>query len=327
MDLLRSVDKINKFLGGKNILVLYGGRSSEKDASLRTGKRIVKCLMDCGIKTILFNPEEDMGGLVDKANNSGLVFLGLHGGYGEDGTIQGLLDFYRIPFTGSGILGSGVGMNKLITKRILRSEGVSTADYVVWSESIDTKDFVDRSEKKLGYPLMMKIWDEGSGNGVFLIDDRETFENKLNGVKELDKVFAEKYITGREMSVGVIEISGKTVVLPVLEVLYKGYFFDLKIRSDPKKYQKIIPAKMEPDVENKVKDVCRYAHKILGANVYSRIDLKLEEGTNIPYLLEITTLPGLTDTSWYPEMAEIGKLSFSELVLLIILASIDKYES
>lgn len=326
MNLLVSINKIKSFLDGKEILVAYGGRSSEKNASFKTGQRIAECLERNGINTRLVDPENRRSELIAWASKSGLVFLGLHGGYGEDGTIQGLLDYYHIPYTGSGILGSCIGMNKLVTKRILTSVNIPTADFVVWNEMSSTLNFINESETKLGYPMMMKILDEGSGNGVFLVKDREEFIYKLSEIKILNKVFVEKYIKGRELSVGVIEEDGELVVLPILEVIYDGDFFDLKIRSNPRKYQKNIPAKLSGDIEERIKSICRQSYKVLGASVYSRIDIRLEEKTNIPYILEITTLPGLTESSWIPEMAEIGRVSFDELIFLIILATIDKYD-
>lgn len=327
MDTGQALNKIRKFIGNQEILILFGGSSSERNASIKTGNRVAKCLEELGLEYSLVDSEINPSLCIDKAKKAGLVFLALHGGMGENGTIQGALDFLKIPYTGSGILGSAVGMNKLVTKRILKASGIITSDFVVRNESDSTKNFINESEIFLGYPMMLKIWDEGSGNGVYYIDSRKEFESKLEGNKDINKVFVEKFIEGKEITVGLIEVNGEIQVLPIMEVIYDAQYFDKKIRRDLNNYRREVPAQLDGTMEKKVRDICTLAHKVLGAEAYSRIDIRIDEKNNTPVILEITTLPGLTESSWIPEMAEKGGISFCELVLLIITASIRKYDS
>lgn len=321
-----SQKRILDFLGGKKILVLCGGSSSERLPSLQTGKKVFDCLVSEGFEAELFDLEDNKLEFIKKGREAGLVFLGLHGGYGENGTIQGLLDFWQIPYTGSGILGSSIGMNKLITKKILRSELLPTADFVAFEDTLGITDFVEESESKCGYPMMVKVWDEGSGNGVFFVKNNDEFNKALRKIGNLHKVFVEKYVIGREIAVGIIEENGKIRILPVLESLYQDDFFSPKVRSNTNKYRKDIEAELDESVKKQIVDVCSKTHRALQAKVYSRIDIKLENNTNIPYVLEITTLPGLTENSWLPKVAAMAGISFSKLLNLIILASIEKYD-
>lgn len=202
-NLQKLTQKLKSILDDGEVIVLGGGKSSEKDASRITSDRVLRSLQNLEIKSQLLDPEVYKNSLLEKLKKARIVFLGLHGGYGEDGTIQGWLNLNGIKYTGSNILTSAIGMNKIITKKLFVSNKIPTPEFVVYTECGDNKKFVDKSEKLIKYPLFIKIANEGSGNGVFLIKNRVEFEKffiNLDKNLDLKMLYSERFIKGRELS-------------------------------------------------------------------------------------------------------------------------------
>lgn len=320
--------KVSLCLGGKKIVILSGGDSSESEISRRTALRVSLALKEMGFRVSQIDPSVNRNLLFRKLENAGLVFLGLHGGCGEDGTIQGWLDFHKLPYTGTSVLGSSIGANKLITKKILIANKILTPPYVAMRECLGGKGFFTQLvEKKLGYPVILKIANEGSGKGVFLAKNKMNFLKILKDVGVRPDLFAEAYIPGREISIGIIGINNKSVVLPILEAKYRGEILSYEGRYNQKGHIKEVPAKLSKRMEKKLKTIALLCHRSLFAQGYSRIDIRLDERTEKPFVLEITTLPGLTRQSWLPAMAEKAGYEFKELVLLIMLSALAKYKT
>jgi len=330
-NLQKLTQKLKNILDDGEVIVLGGGKSSEKDASRITSDRVLRSLQNLEIKSQLLDPEVYKNSLLEKLKKARIVFLGLHGGYGEDGTIQGWLDFNSIKYTGSNALTSAIGMNKIVTKKLFVSNKIPTPEFVEYIECGSFKSFIDKSQKLLKYPFFIKIANEGSGNGVFLVSNKVEFEKillNLNSNTKLEMLYSEKFIKGRELSVCTLDVGNKSIVLPILEAKFDGEFFDKEIRSKPNGYINDVPAKLPETVVNQIKNIAILSHKSLFASSYLRLDIRLEEKTNIPYVIEITTLPGLTEKSWLPAMSQSYGYSFDELVVIILLSAFEnKYDT
>lgn len=319
--------KLKKILDGGEVAVLGGGKSSETNASVVTSDRVLKSLQNLGIKSQLLDPEVYKDSLLVRLKKARIVFLGLHGGYGEDGTIQGWLDLNGIKYTGSKILTSAIGMNKIITKKIFVSSKIPTPEFVEYNTFGDSQRFINKSEKLLGYPTVIKIANEGSGNGVFLVRSRVEFERVLSDFDKninLEMLYSEKFIKGKELSVCTLETDDKTIALPILEAKFDGEFFDKEIRAKPNGYINEVPADLPKTIEARIKKLAVLTHKLLFADSYLRLDIRLEESTNIPYVIEITTLPGLTEKSWLPAMVQNYGYTFDELIVRILLSALKR---
>lgn len=320
------IQKLKNIIGNDEIVVLGGGKSSETNTSLITSKRVLKSLQQVGIKSSLLDPELNKKSLFEKLKNSKIVFLGLHGGYGEDGTIQGWLDFNGIKYTGSKIITSAIGMNKIVTKKIFLGDKIPTPEFVEYTKYCSFNKFISKSEKLLNYPLFVKIANEGSGNGVYLINNKKEFKKtllSLNKNTNLDMLYAERFIKGKELSICTLETEGKIIALPILEAKFNGDFFSKEIRTKLNGYTNEVPAKLSKKIENNIKLIAIRSHKSLFANSYLRLDVRLEKNTNIPYVIEITTLPGLTEKSWLPAMSQNYGYSFNELIVRILLSKFE----
>lgn len=320
------LQRLKKILVGGEVIVLGGGSSSEKNASFATSNRVLRSLQNLGIKSHLINPEIDKGVLLKKLKEAKIVFLGLHGGYGEDGTIQGWLDFYGIKYTGSGVLASAIGMNKIITKKLFVGNNIPTPEFVERANYSNIDKFIGKSEKSLKYPLFIKIANEGSGNGVFLIKSRNEFKQTLQDLeknKDTNVIYAERFVKGRELSVCVFETEGEIIVFPILEAKFDAEFFNKEVRMKPNGYVNEVPARVSKLVKNQIRNIAILTYKSMFADSYLRLDIRLERSTNIPYVIEVTTLPGLTEKSWLPTMSQNYGYTFDELVVRTLLSAFE----
>ena len=308
-----------KSLKKNKIAVIAGGWSGERDVSLRSGKRVFDSLKKQGFDVVQFDLEEDLISRLKKKKID-VAFLALHGKYGEDGTIQGLLEIAKIPYTGSKVLASALAMDKVAAKRVFESCGIPTAKFIRIDnfrlrDKKSLSDEVVRIKSIFPFPLVLKPVSEGSSLGVSIIKKREDFEKVLKKtIKKHDDCFVEEYIKGREVTVGIL---GEKII-PILELVPKNEFYDYDAKYSEGGTQFILPAKLSPPLYKKTEEIALAAHKALGCRGVSRVDIIVSNKDHSPYVCEINTIPGMTDKSDLPAQAAYAGISFDELVLRIL---------
>jgi D-alanine-D-alanine ligase len=288
--------------------VIMGGISSEKKVSLMTGQEMMMNLDKNKYEIVPIELHEKKD-LVEKANNLDIVLLALHGKYGEDGTVQGTLESMGVYYTGSGVLSSSLCMDKNISKKIIRYEGVQTPDWIHLT-SIDELDFDELD--RLGYPLVVKPNSGGSSVGVKIVYDKKTIKSAISEVFEWDsEVLIEQYVKGEEITCSILD--GK--LLPVVSIRHRAEFFDYTAKyDDGGAIEEVI--QLPPDLNTLVTHAAMTCYQTLKCSVYARIDMMIKDGT--PYVMEVNTLPGMTKNSLLPKSAQAAGISYSKLLDLII---------
>lgn len=292
--------------------VIMGGISSEKQVSLMTGQEMIAHLDKAKYEVvpIELNRKED---LIDAVKTIDLAFLALHGKYGEDGTIQGTLETLGIPYTGSGMLSSGLCMDKNIAKKIIRLDGVETANWILLSKT----DELNMSEiDKMGFPLVVKPNSGGSSVGVKLVYDQNELMSSILEVFKWDtEAIIEKYIKGDEITCPILD--GK--LLPILSIQHSGEFFDYHSKyNDAATVEEVI--ELPSEIHTQVEKLALQCYQSLKCSVYARVDMLIKDG--IPYVMEINSLPGMTKNSLLPKSAQAAGISYSQLLEIIIGKSI-----
>jgi len=287
------------------VAVLCGGSSAERDISLVSGKAANLALQDCGYKTTLIDVRRDIRILVEAISetNPDVVFNALHGRYGEDGCIQGLLDLMAIPYTNSGRLASALAMNKHIAKQLFAKNGIPVAEYRVVTKGEAQK------EEVLPRPYVIKPINEGSSVGVHLVKDGDDHPplDELPG-DDNTLIMVERYIPGREMTVAIMGDRP----LAVTEIDTRRTFYDYTAKYAAGGSEHILPAHLDNSTYDLAMELSLIAHRSLDCRGLSRTDLRFD-GTNF-FVLEVNTQPGLTPTSLVPEQAAYKGISFSQLV-------------
>lgn len=288
--------------------VIMGGVSSEKQVSLMTGEEMIVHLdkNKYEIVPIRLDNKED---LVEKAKNLDVALLALHGKYGEDGTIQGTLETIGVPYTGSSILSSSLCMDKNISKKIIRYEGVQTPD---WIHLTNMEELNMDELDKMGYPVVVKPNSGGSSVGVKIVYDQDTIKSSVAEVFKWDsEVIIEKYIKGEEITCSILD--GK--LLPVVSIRHKGEFFDYTSKyNDVATIEEVV--QLPPETHNSVSFAAMTCYKSLKCSVYARIDMMIKNGS--PYVMEVNTLPGMTKNSLLPKSAQSASIPYNKLLDLII---------
>ncbi len=286
-----------------------GGWSEEREISLRTGGAIFQALKEEGFNVVGIDVDRNVVDYLKKYKIN-FAFLALHGPFGEDGTVQGLLEMLGIPYTGSGVLASALAMNKIYAKRIFDQQGIPTPKWIVLSSLHLTPDTLHG----LKYPVVVKPAGQGSTIGVSIVQERKSLDTAIRKAKRLDKqVLIEEYIRGKEITVGIL--GRKT--LPIIEIIPKSKFYDYRAKYLPGASKHIIPARLERKVAKRSADLALKAFHALGCRAYGRVDMRVDI-RNQPWVLEINTIPGMTRTSLLPEAALSLGISFNQLVLKII---------
>jgi len=295
------------------LALLCGGRSAERDVSLAGAQEVEKALDPGRYDITRYDPATDLDRLVRDTPQLDVAFILLHGRYGEDGTIQGLLDLIGLPYQGSGVLGSALAMDKHLAKVIYREAGIPTPPwiYLLRSDKVDTKEIVNH----IGIPLMVKPCSQGSSVGIKMVED----ENKLGpAIKEAfqwdNRVLVESFIEGREITVGILGLE-ELLPLPVVEIIpdLNYSFFDYDAKYLPGATKEICPADIPKQASEKAGALAVVAHKALQLRAYSRTDMILAHTGKI-FVLETNTIPGMTPTSLFPQAAEAAGVSFSKLL-------------
>ncbi|OXJ18956.1 D-alanine--D-alanine ligase [Burkholderia sp. AU6039] len=296
------------------VAVLFGGESSEREVSLTSGKLVLQGLRDAGIDAHPFDPaERPLAALKDE----GFVraFNALHGGYGENGQIQGALDFYGIRYTGSGVLGSALGLDKFRTKLVWQQTGVPTPPFETVLRGDDLAARATDIVAKLGLPLFVKPASEGSSVAVLKVKTADALPAALAEAATHDPiVIVEKSIEGGGEYTACI---AGDLDLPVIKIVPAGEFYDYHAKYVADDTQYLIPCGLPADKEAELKRVARRAFDVLGCTDWGRADFMLDADGNA-YFLEVNTAPGMTDHSLPPKAARAVGISYSELVVKVL---------
>jgi len=331
------------------VLVLLGGLSPERDVSLDSGSAVCEALKNSGNEVIAIDtgggillpeaqsenikaavrPEPpDVAALTALDKKSTLqtlrdtdlcdidvVFIALHGGSGENGTVQALLDLAGVPYTGSGVLASALAMDKEVSKKIFEREEIPTPDWTI-VESVDGGDYTDFLQPitdRFGFPVIVKPADGGSTVGLTLVKSVDKLSSALQLAGELSrKIMVEKYVAGRELTVGIL--GGKS--LPVVEIIASHELYDYECKYLPGMSQYVVPAEIDSALAARLQELGIKAFESLECAGYARVDFRVDS-TGEPYCLEVNTLPGMTSTSLVPKAAKANGISFEELIEII----------
>ncbi len=332
------------------IVVLMGGDSTERDVSLVTGAKVARALEENGHQVIKIDPvatkeeqtelnksdrhwigiaypEMDMlplhrgsmflkNLLIIKRLKPDLVFNALHGGKGENGVVQGMLDAAEIPYTGSGRVASMLAMEKDMSKLYFKSAKLPTPKAII----LERPDASRKKLKKVTFPQVVKPNNQGSTIGLKIVHNHEEMEEAIdNAFKLSPKVIIEEYIEGREITVGII----RNRTFPVVEIVPKHdiYDYECKYKKGMSRYE--VPAKLDEETTRLVQKIALKAHTVLGCHGYSRVDFRLSK-ENEPYILEVNTLPGLTDTSLLPMACKEAGINYNAMIEMIVEEAINK---
>ena len=290
------------------VALLYGGESTEREISIKSGKAVEEALKNLRLSYKVFDPIEKytfVKKLVDYSPD--VVFIALHGKVGEDGTIQGLLDFLGFKYTGSPMKASAIAMDKSLTKDILKNYGVSVP------ESITVFSLEEGLSINVKFPVVIKAANQGSSIGVYIVENEKDYRIYLEEAFKLDeKVLIEEFVEGREITVSVL--NGKP--LDIIEIRVKEGFYDYKNKYFSENTEYICPAEIEEKLYRDIQELALRCYQIIGCKGAARVDFILKEET--PYFLEINTVPGLTDHSLLPKAAKNRGISFEKLIEEII---------
>lgn len=306
-----------KNLKNKKIAVLCGGRSGERDVSLRSGQRVFDSLKKQGFDVSQFDLSDDLIAQLKKKKID-IVYIALHGRYGEDGTVQGMLEIANIPYTGSKVLASALAMNKLAAKRIFDAVGIPTPRFIEINSRTDIAAQADRIKRIFPFPLVVKPVSEGSSLGVSIIKKEDDLERTLvKAIKEYQDIFVEEYIKGKEVTVGIIGRDEDLQALPVLELVPRKDFYDFEAKYTSGMTQFILPARLPGPLYEKVQATALKAHLALGCYGVSRADIIVSQD-HVPYVHEVNSIPGMTEHSDLPAEAAHAGITFDELVVKIL---------
>lgn len=301
--------------------VLCGGISSEREISIRSGKNCFGALKRLGYLNTHLIDIKSFDDLIELREKIEIAFLLTHGKFGEDGAIQGILEWLNIPYTGSSIIGSAISMDKWITKQIAKSNNILTPNTFLLTnknkENINLKNLWEEFSRK-NNAIFIKPRDDGSSVNTYKIKNLDEFRDKLQTL-DLNNTdyLIEEFIAGREITVSILEINNEFKVLPILELKPKNEFYDFHAKYTKGMTEFILPAKLDQKTLEKTEDDSVKIFSCTGCSSFGRIDYILDKNNN-PYLLEINSLPGMTDTSDLPAQALHAGIKYDELVEIIL---------
>jgi len=333
------------------IIVLMGGDSSEREVSLVSGDQIARALTENGHDVIKIDPSATKAEqtelnktdthwigidypdidllplhrgslylkniLITKRLKPDVVFIALHGGKGENGVVQGMLDAAGIPYTASGRIASMLAMQKDLSKMFFRNANLPTPR----SHVLDRPQASRKRLKKVQFPQVVKPNDQGSTIGLSIVKKYEELDAAIEeAFKYSSKVIVEEYIAGREVTVSIL----KQRVLPVIEILPEHGLYDYECKYKEGMSSYVVPAELDTEVTQELQKLALKAHNTLGCKGYSRVDFRLNE-KNEPFILEVNTLPGMTGTSLVPKAAKAVGLTFNDLVETIVEEAVKKF--
>ncbi len=307
------------------VALLSGGISSEREVSLQSGDQVYEALDKDKYTIWRYDPKTDLARLVSDASGIDVALIILHGPYGEDGTVQGLLDLLGIPYQGSGVLGSALAMNKAVTKKLYEKSGLPVPPYVIYDRN-DTVDG-DACVQQIGLPLVVKPVAGGSSVGMSIVKSAGDLQDALDKALAHDSaVMVESYIAGTELTGGVIG-NKKLEALPIIEIIpdQTHEFFDYEAKYTPGVSREICPARIDDELTRQAQSYAKIAHRTLYCQGYSRTDMILKDRKI--YVLETNTIPGMTATSLLPQAAQTAGISFSLLMDKLIELSLEDHQA
>lgn len=291
------------------VAVLYGGNSAEREVSLNSGNAVYKALIQSGVDAIKIDTKEDFIGQLS-AHDFDLAFIALHGVGGEDGTIQGMLEFYGLPYTGSGVKASAICMDKWRTKLIWMGLGLPTPKFI----KADSLEMLKTFSNEVGFPIMVKPALEGSSIGISKVKQASELEAAFDSATSTGSpVLAEQFITGKEFTVAVL--GGKALPAIQLKPANEFYDYDAKYLQDDTEY--LVPCGLSEDKESELQALAVQAYDALDCSGWGRVDFMQDEDGQF-WLIEVNTVPGMTDHSLVPMAANAAGINFSQLVLSIL---------
>ena len=309
----KDLAKVNIAALGK-VGVLFGGKSGEREISLMSGKGVLEALLSKGVNAHAFDPaKQSIADLA--AQQFDRVFIALHGRFGEDGTMQGLLEQMELPYTGSGVLASALAIDKQATKRLWSSFNLATPKFVMLSAQSDLNQVV----KDLGLPIIVKPAREGSSLGLSKVLSPNDLSAAYELAAKLDRdVMAEQCIIGEELTCPIVCDGEDAQALPVIRIVApeSNYDYHNKYFSDDTRY--LCPTGLGLSVEKKVQELALSAYKALGCKGWGRADVMIDKETGQPYLLEMNTAPGMTGHSLVPMAAKAAGVEYADLVLWLL---------
>ncbi|MDR3555932.1 MAG: D-alanine--D-alanine ligase [Syntrophobacteraceae bacterium] len=304
------------------VALLAGGKSAERDISLASGEQVFAALDKSRYDILRYDPASDLPLLAKDAGAIDVALIILHGRMGEDGTIQGFLESLGIPYQGSGVMGSAIAMNKILSKQLYVQAGLPTAPYIVADRSNPPRvaDILDT----LGLPVVMKPEHEGSSIGLTIVREQGELQKALETAWGFDRrCLVEKYIKGIEITAGVLG-NDDLLALPLIEICpnERYEFFDYEAKYTPGATREICPARISAELTEVARDFAIRAHIALHCRGYSRTDMIL--AGNDFHILETNTIPGMTATSLFPQAAAKAGLGFAQLLDRLIELALEK---
>jgi D-alanine-D-alanine ligase len=304
----------------KKVGLLMGGLSREREISLKTGNAILKALSQKGYNV---HPIDVDRSIAERLTQEKIecAFLALHGRFGEDGTIQGMLELMRIPYTGSGVLASALALHKIMAKKVFLYEKIPTPFYEVF----DREEIEKNPPKRISFPLpiVVKPAREGSTIGVSIVMKGEEWIPALKKAGECDEeILVEEFMKGKEITVGILE----DTPLPIIEIAPRSGFYDYHSKYTKGETQYIIPARIPEEKYLYAQEISLKAFQALGCSDFGRVDLMTDEDGN-PFVIDVNTMPGMTETSLVPKAASYAGIAFEDLVERILLRASLKIES
>lgn len=305
--------------------VFMGGPSTEREISLASGKAVYESLNQAGLNVaamdIKTDGKEENIRLI-KSQKINLAFIALHGRFGEDGQIQEILDTLKVPYTGSGALASRLAMDKIASRKIFEASALHVPRYKTEDKPSYNANWI-ALHNDFTLPLVVKPATHGSSIGLSVVDREGYLDKSVDLAFSFDeRIIIEEYIRGREVTVGILG----ELALPVIEIIPKKRFFDYEAKYRAGMADYVVPAELEDAIAQNIQEAALSAHKLLGCYGCSRVDMILSSD-NIPFVLEVNTIPGLTKTSLLPKAAKVAGIDFSQLCIKLIQLAYEKTQN
>jgi D-alanine-D-alanine ligase len=289
--------------------VLAGGPSNEREISLRSGKAVHNALLSEGLDAVLLDIKDDISDVISK-NVIDVAFIALHGRFGEDGTVQKMLEDAHIPYTGSRVEASALALDKIASKEAFIKNNIPAPGYVV----LEKRKFSISDMKNTRYPVVVKPQFEGSSIGLSIVKEKSLLKEAIEKAFQYgDKVILEEYIKGRELTVGILG----NEPLPVIEIVTRDNVYDYEAKYKNTDTQYLVPAPIDKDTYKNASQIGVAAHNTLGCTSFSRVDMIMDRSGKI-FVLEVNTIPGMTERSLLPKAAMAIGLRFNELCVKIL---------
>lgn len=309
------------------IALLSGGISGEREVSLKTGEQIFNALDKAKYKIFKYDPKIDLKRFFNDAINKrfDLVFPALHGPFGEDGKLQGMLDMINMPYVFSGCLASALAMDKYKTKIIAKSNGLTIAKDIILNKEENNYN-INKIIKQLSFPLVVKPVELGSSVGASIANTAQELKKGIKTAFKCDnRIMLEQFIAGRELSVAVVGEEQKAKALPVIEIIPKiSKWFDYKAKYEMGGSEEVCPAEIPNGVKNEIQKLAVKIFQAIGCKDLARADFIWSKKNNKIYFLEINTIPGMTQTSLAPQAAKAAGIEFGEFLDQLISSALNK---